>query len=369
MTVSRLYERVKDYWAKDLPVNVGQYNFDRITFTYYRDDDIALEAFKAGDYNLRHEYNIHKWLTGYDFRALREGRVVKQEAIHHRPEWLRAMIFNTRRPLFHDRRVREALSLMFDFDWINNHLFSGAFKRITSVFPNSELAASGTPEGEELAALEKYKKELPREVFGPAWQPAGDDLRANQRRAMALLKQAGWVYRDQELVEARTGAPFSFEILLNDPADEKIALAFSHALQKIGIVARVRTVDSAQFTGRLDAYDYDMVMHRWINSLSPGNEQVNYWGHVAARSPGARNYAGTDSPAIDALAAGIAQAGDRPTLVARARALDRALMWGYYMIPLHYLGRDLVAYTKDLRQPSVIPVYGIVTDTWWFQNR
>jgi len=362
-----VYERVKDYWAKDLPVNAGQYNFDTITYSYYRDDDIALEAFKGGDYNLRQEYNIHKWKTAYDFKALSEGRVIKREIAHHRPEWLRAMIFNTRRPEFQDRRVREALGLMFNFGWINKNLFFGAFRRITSIYPNSELAATGKPEGEELAPLKKYKDLLPPEVFGAAWQPPSADMRENQRRAMDLLKQAGWIYKDQTLVNQKTGAAFSFEILLNDPGDEKIALEFSRSLKKIGIAARVRTVDSAQFTGRLDSFDYDVVMYRWINSLSPGNEQLNYWGSAAAQNKGSRNYAGIENPAIDALAAGIAQASDRQTLVARARALDRAIMWGYYMIPMHYLGRDLVATTADIRQPDVVPVYGIVKEAWWFQ--
>lgn len=362
-----VYERVKDYWAKDLPVNVGQYNFDTITYTYYRDDDIALQAFKAGDYNLRHEYNIHKWMTAYDFKTLKEGKVIKQDIIHHRPEWLRAMIFNTRRPVFQDRQVREALGLMFNFDWINKNLFFGAFKRITSTYPNSELAAVDKPEGAELAQLEKYKENLPPEVFGVPWQPPSFDMRDNQRQAMALLKDAGWIYKDQVLVNKKTGAPFSFEILLSDPGDEKIALEFSRSLKKIGIVVRVRTVDSAQFTGRLDAYDYDIVMYRWINSLSPGNEQVNYWGTAAAMNKGTRNYAGIMNPAIDGLAGDIAHAIDRQTLVSRTRALDRALMWGYYMIPMHYLGRDLIAYAADIRQPRVTPVYGIVTDVWWFQ--
>ena len=362
-----VYERVKDWWAKDLPINIGMYNFDSITFTYYRDDDISLQAFKAGDYNLRHEYNVHKWLTSYDSRALSEGRVVKEEIPHHRPEWLRAMIFNTRRTEFKDVRVREALGMMFNFGWINKNLFLGAEKRITSIFPNSELAATGKPEGAELAELEKFKDQLPPEVFGPAWQPPGNDMRDNERKAIALLKEAGWVYKDQILINAKTGEPFSFEILLNDPSDEKIGLEFSRGLKRIGIAARVRTVDSAQFTGRLDAYDYDMVMHRWINSLSPGNEQLNYWGTAAAENKGARNYAGIENSAIDTLAGGIAKADDRKTLVARARALDRAIMWGYYFIPMNYLGSDMMAYTIDIHHPIDLPIYGTVQDTWWME--
>ena len=360
-----IYERVTDYWAKDLPVNVGHYNFDTITYTYYRDEDIALESFKAGDYNLRREYNIHKWMTAYDSRTINNGKVLMKEITHGRPEWLRAMIFNTRRPLFQDRRVREALNLMFNFNWINKNLFFGAFKRIDSIFPNCTLAASGKPQGEELKQLEKYRDSLPQEVFGDMWHPPPPNMRDNQRKAIALLRNAGWVYKNQTLINQKTREPFSFEILLNTPADEKVALEFSRTLKKMGITVRVRTVDSAQFTGRLDVYDYDMVIYRWINTLSPGNEQLNYWGTLAARSKGTRNYAGIENKAVDALAGSIAQATDRPSLVARVRALDRAIMWGYYMIPMYYLGRDLVAYAENIHQPADVSVYGIVTETWW----
>ncbi len=363
-----VYERVRDYWAKDLPMNAGLYNFDTITYSYYRDDDIALEAFKAGDYNLRHEYNISKWKTGYDFKALAEKRVVKKEFIHHRPEWLRAMIFNTRREQFSDMRVREALGLMFNFDWINNNMFFGSFKRIDSVFSNSELAARGKPEGEELAQLMKYQDSLPTKVFGEMWQPPSDDMRSNQRRAMQLLKDAGWIYRDQQLVNGKTGEVFTFEILLNGRSEEKVALEFARALKKIGVVVSVRTVDSAQFTGRLDGYDYDVVLYRWINSLSPGSEQLNYWGSEAANNNGARNYAGIQSAAIDGLAASIPQAFTYKDLVARTRALDRAIMWGHYMIPMYYLGRDLISFEAGFQYPEAIPAYGILTDTWWWKE-
>ncbi len=198
-------------------------------------------------------------------------------------------------------------------------------------------------------------------------KPPGDDMRDNERKAIALLKEAGWIYKDEILVNEKTGEPFSFEILLNDPADEKIALEFSRDLKRLGITARVRTVDSAQFVGRLDAYDYDMVMFRWINSLSPGNEQHNYWGTAAAESKGARNYAGIESPAIDALAASITTADDRKTLVAHARALDRAIMWGYYFIPMNYLGRDMIAHTTDIHRPKAVPLYGIIQEALWMQ--
>ncbi|HYD19314.1 MAG TPA: extracellular solute-binding protein [Patescibacteria group bacterium] len=359
-----VYERVKDYWAKDLPVNRGQYNFDTLTFTYFRDDDIALQAFASGVYNFRQEFDLTKWQTRYDFTSLENGSVVKEEIPHQRPEWLKALVFNTRRALFADPKVREALSYMFNADWLNKSLYFGKMNKISSVFPNSELAATGKPAGEELRILEQYKSDLPASVFDEAWQPPAYNGRDAKRKAIALLKEAGWIYKDGQLAD-KAGKPFSFEILLGDYADEKIALEFTRELKKIGIDARVRTVDNAQFVGRLDDYDFDMVAWRWINTLSPGNEQVNYWGIKSGESKGARNYAGISNKAIDGLADSIGRSDTRETLVARARALDRALMAGRYMIPLFYLGRDLVAHTADIRRPSVTPIYGMVLESWW----
>ena len=359
-----VFTRVKDYWAKDLPINRGHYNFDTITYTYFRDDDIALQAFKAGDYDLRREFDIAKWQMRYDFTALTEGKVVKEEIAHQRPEALKAMIFNLRRPMFADIRVRESLSLLFNHSWLNKTLFFGKLKTIASAYPNSELAATGKPEGEELRLLEKYKADLPPEVFGDAYTPPSADTRANKRRAITLLKEAGWTYKNETLLNAK-GEPFAFEILLGDHTDEKSALEFTRDLKRIGIAARVRTVDNAQFVQRLDAYEYDMIVHKWTSTLSPGNEQVNYWGKKSAETRGARNYAGIDNPAIDALADSIGRSETRELLVARCRALDRALMQGHYMIPLFYLGRDLVAHITELARPSVTPVYGMVLETWW----
>ncbi len=361
-----VYARVKDYWAKDLPVNVGQYNFDTITYTYFRDDDISIQAFKSGDYNLRREFDVTKWQTRYDFTALDEGGVVKEEIAHQRPEWLKALIFNTRRPMFVDIRVRKALSFLFNADWLNKSLYYGKMQKIASAFPNSELAATGKPEGEELRILEEYKADLPPDVFGDAYQPHEANGRDARREAIALLKEAGWVYKDGKLVDAN-GKQFGFEILLGDYADEKIALEFTRDLKKAGIDARVRTVDNAQFVGRLDDYDFDVVGHRWINSLSPGNEQVNYWGTKSAESKGARNYAGIMNKAVDALADSIGRSETRETLVARTHALDRALMQGYYMIPLFFLGKDLVAHSSDIHRPSVTPIYGMVLESWWHE--
>jgi len=361
------YTRVKDYWARDLAVNRGQYNFDTLSYNYFRDDDIALQAFKSGVYNLRRENDITKWKTGYDGSAKNAGAFEMLEIPHGRPEWLRALIFNTRRAPFDDPRVREALSYMFNDTWLNKSLFFDALKRIDSTFANSELAARGVAAGPELDALLPYKEILPSGVFGEAYTPPTGDMRQRQRKAWALLKQAGWTYQDQKLINAQ-GQAMSFEILLGSPADEKTALEFARTLRRLGIGVTVRTVDSAQFAGRLDAFDYDMVSYRWINSLSPGNEQMNYWGSAAADMKGSRNYAGVRNAAVDAIADSIARSDTREGLVMRARALDRCLMQGHYMIPLFYLGRDLLAAARDIQKPEKTPVYGVVLESWWQES-
>jgi microcin C transport system substrate-binding protein len=263
------------------------------------------------------------------------------------------------------------LSHAFDFEWLNKSLLHGAFRRIDSFFPNSELAAKGEAEGAERALLAPYADRLPPGTLdGTAMPPVTDgdggaSLRENLKKAADLLKQAGWIVRDNERVHEKSGQKLDFEILLNDANDEKVALAFARNLKKLGVAVQVRTVDSAQFTGRLDKFDYDMVLHQWINSLSPGNEQVNYWGSAAADRQGSRNYAGVRDPVVDALADGIARAPDREALVTRVRALDRVLGWGYYTIPLYYLGRDLVARSPGIGHPDKTPLYGMVLETWW----
>jgi microcin C transport system substrate-binding protein len=290
-----------------------------------------------------------------------------EEIAHGRGVWLRAMVFNTRKPAFADIRTRQAISLMFDDAWMNRNFFFGSLKRIDSAFPNSELAARGAPSGMELDILKENAKDLPPSVFDTIAEPKAENMRDRQRRAMALLKEAGWTYHNQKLTDA-SGAALQFEILLDNANDEKMALAFIRALTRLGIQARVRTVDTAQFTGRLDGFDYDMVFFRWINSLSPGNEQVNYWSSDAAAMNGSRNYAGVKNPAIDRLASGIARTTDRDGLVAYCRALDRALMAGHYMVPLFYMGRDLVSHDTRLKRPAETPVYGIVLESWWRED-
>lgn len=361
-----VYERNPQYWGRSLAVNRGQWNFDRIIYDYYRDDDVALEAFKAGAYDLRREMDPLKWLSGYNTPAIAAGRIVRAEISNGRTEPLRGLIFNTRRPLFHDARVREALTAALDFAWMNRVLFGNVYRRAESSFPNSELAATGLPTGAELSVLEPYRAQLAAAVFNtPLSFPDGTEgMRQNLRAALALLNEAGWQLEAGELT--KDGLPFSFEILLVSSDDQKIALEFARSLRRLGIDVRVRLVDSAQYQARLTDYDFDMTINFWSSTLSPGNEQVYYWGSQAADQLGSRNYAGVKNPVVDALATSIATSHTRDELVARARALDRVLMWGHYVIPLTYLGRDLVAYQSALQRPEVTPVYGILPEqTWW----
>ena len=364
------YTRVDDYWAKDLPVNRGLYNFDEIRYVYYRDAGVSLEAFKAGETDLRREYDISTWTTGYASPRGERGGFVQKLYSHERPEKVRAFIFNTRREKFRDIRVRQALSLAFHFGRMNQMFFDNAFNRIESYFPNSELSHQGVVDGRELDILSNYKNDLAEGVFGPAFafppSLTTGERRNALRQASALLKSAGYEISDQQqLINSKTGEVFDFEILLNSSSDEKIALFYKETLRRLGINTHIRTVDSAQFTGRLDQFDYDMVLYQWINSLSPGNEQMNYWGSAAAKSMGSRNYAGVSSPVVDALAMGIGASKTRDDLVAYTHALDRVLMHGYYSIPLYYLGADMIAHDQDLQAPDITPIYGTVLESWW----
>lgn len=335
------YERVKDYWAKDLPVNTGHYNFDTLVFDYYRNGDAAMQAFMAGQYDLRREFLAHKWVTNYDFGAVTSGDIIKGEFPHQRTQWARFMTYNTRRPYFRDATVREALSHAFDFDWVNQNLYHGVYQQMTSYFPNSELANT------------TINFDTSRGV------------RENLRTAVVLLEKAGWILRDGQMTHKDTGKPLSFEILLDSPSNEKIALAFIRNLQRIGITTTVRTVDSAQYAGRLNDYDFDMIFHLWRNSLSPGTEQMVYWGSKTADMIGGLNYPGAQNPELDQIIRNITKATKRRDLVEWTQKLDEKLMTGWYGIPLYYTDRDYVAYKKTIDHPEKTPLYGPVIETWW----
>ena len=364
---SIVYRRDPDWWGRDLAVNRGQYNFDRIRFDYYRDADVMMEAFKAGDYDFRDEPSAARLATGYDFPAAADGRVRVERLAHGRPSGMRAFVFNARREIFADRTVRHALAHAFDFAWINQALLHGAYVRTRSIFDNSELGSRGVPEGGELALLEPHRDRLPPELFGAAYQPPGDggSVRANLREARRLLAEAGWAVRGGELRRDSDGLPMAFEILLVHPGNEKIALAFARNLERLGVEARVRTVDTAQYQNRRNVYDFDMLIYRWGMSLSPGNEQAFYWGAAAAGQEGTRNYPGVRDPVVDSLIKRMTNVRSREEFVDTIRAMDRVLLWGHYFVPLYHRNDDYVAYWDKFGWPEVTPLYGAVVEAWW----
>jgi microcin C transport system substrate-binding protein len=362
------YRRVPDFWAADLPTERGTDNFDVMRYEYFRDATVAFEAFKAGQIDFRSENVALTWATGYDFPARRRGLVRLEEIRHELPTGMQAFVMNIRRPLFQDRRVREALMLAFDFEWSNRNLFFDAYARTTSYFSNSELASSGLPEGDELALLERFRGRVPEEVFTTAFTlPVTDgsgNNRENLRRALTLLQQAGWTVRNQRLVNAQ-GQPFSFELLLSSPSFERVALPYAQQLQRLGIEMRVRTVETAQYQARTDTFDFDMTVDVFGQSLSPGNEQRDYWSCAKARMEGSRNTIGVCDPVVDELVEMIIAAPDREALITRTRALDRVLLWGHYVVP-HWHSRVFrVAFWDKFDRPATPPRYGLGFDTWW----
>jgi microcin C transport system substrate-binding protein len=360
------YKRDPNYWAKDLPVNKGWYNFDTLRFDYYKNAAVAFEAFKAGNVYSREESDTGKWAQNYDFPAIREGRVKKVAIPHQHQVGMQAFVFNTRRDMFKDPRVRRALAYVLDYEWLNKNMFHGAMTRTTSFFDNTDLAAKGLPTGAELALLEPFRAQLPAEVFEkpytlPTFEKGG---RENLKIAQQLLKEAGWVIRNGTLVN-ENGKPFTFEILLNVPENEKTALPFVRNLKQVGINATVRTVDAAQYENRRIDMNFDMIFHFWGHTLSPGNEQFLYWSAKAADEPGTRNYPGVKSPIVDALCRKVTAARTREDLVAATRALDRVLLWGHYVIPLGHRTKDYIAYWDKIDHPP-LGVMGLPSiHTFW----
>ena len=362
------YRRVKDYWAVKLPVNVGRENFDSIRYDYYRDSTVALEALKGGEYDFRPENVAKNWATAYATPAVTRGLLKKEEIPNEVPTGLQGFVFNTRRPIFQDPRVRRALAYAFDFEWSNKNLFHGAYTRTKSYFSNSELASSGLPGGEELKVLEPFRGKVPDEVFTKEYQPPSTDgsgnIRDGVREALRLLADTGWTVKGQKLVNAR-GEPMQFEILLDDPTWERIALPFAKNLERLGVTARVRVVDAAQYEKRQDDFGFDMIVFVWAQSLSPGNEQRDFWGSPAAGDRGSRNLAGIKDPAVDRLIDLVIQAPDRPSLVVRTHALDRVLLWGHYVIPHWHIRAFRVVHWDKFGRPAVSPKYALGFDTWW----
>ncbi|MBE1237695.1 ABC transporter substrate-binding protein [Phaeovibrio sulfidiphilus] len=363
------YRRRADYWGNGLPVMRGRYNFERIEFTSYRDATVMLEAFKAGAFDFRLEYVARQWATGYQSPALNEGRIILERIPNHRVSGMQGFVFNLRNPLFKDPAVREALAYTFDFEWTNKTLFFNEYKRLRSYFDNSELAATGLPSPAEMEVLAPLRTQIPERVFTESYQPPSVDpeaggMRANLGKAMELLKSAGWTVRDGALRNSE-GTPFTFEILLVQPEFDRIVVPMTRNMERLGIKATIRVVDSAQYVERVQKFDYDMMVTSWGQSNSPGNEQRNYWSCQAASTPGSSNEAGLCSPAVDTLIEGLIGASTREDLVARTRALDRVLQWSFLVIPQYYVPADRVAYWNIFGRPEITPEDGVQFFTWW----
>ena len=364
------YTRVENYWAKDLPVNKGLYNFDKIIYDYYKDSNVLVEAFKVNEYDFRREYNVKRWLSDYNFKAVQSGEVVLEEMNNDRPVGMNGLVLNTRKEIFNNRKVRLALSYAYDHEWINKTIYQNAYVRTDSYFDNSPLASSGLPSEQELELLNPWKDQLPKEIFTENFVPPSTDGSGNDRtnllKAKNILEQEGWIIENGKLT--KNGKEFTFEFLIVSPSDEKIALAYQSNLKKLGITMEVRTVDSSQYQARLLNYDFDMIKRYWGVSLSPGNEQQFYWGSEVGKKDGSRNYAGIDSPVVDALIKNLINATDREELTTAIHALDRVLLWGHYVVPLYHSNKDRIAYWNFFEYPDKIPLYGIVIESWWLNK-
>lgn len=364
------YERVKDYWAKDLPINRGSYNFDAMTFDVYRDNNVALEALKAGAFDYELEMSAKNWATAYDVPAVRDGRLLKEEIPNGNPVGMQGFIFNLRKPVFQDVRVRKAISLLFDFEWTNKQLFNGAYIRTDSYFENSEMAASGLPSAAELKILEPLRGKVPDAVFEQAFANAVSDgsgmIREHQREAYKLLQEAGWKIVDDKMVD-KDGKPVSIEFLLAQTQFERVLLPFKRNLADLGIGFEIRRVDVSQYINRLRSRDFDMIVGGYPQSNSPGNEQREFWSSAAADNPGSRNFIGLRDPAIDQLVEQLINADSRQSLIEHCRALDRVLQWGYYVVPNWHIKTNRVAYWNHIGHPKVSPKYDVGIDTWWIK--
>ncbi|WP_026169040.1 extracellular solute-binding protein [Sinorhizobium meliloti] len=369
------FELRDDYWGKNLNVNVGQNNFNSITYSFFGDRDVEFEAFRSGSTDYWVENQAMRWATGFDFPAVKDGRVKREEIPNpfRATGVMQAMVPNMRRKPFDDERVRQALNYALDFEELNRTIFFNQYQRVNSFFFGTELASSGLPKGEELKILNEVKELVPPEVFTtPYTNPVGgtpEKARDNLRQAIALLKEAGFELKGNRMVNKATGKPFAFEILINSPALERVALPYTQNLKRIGIEASVRMVDPSQYTNRERAFDYDMTWEVWGQTLSPGNEQADYWGSKAATREGSRNYAGIADPGVDKLIERVIFAKDRDTLVAATRALDRVLLAHNYVVPLYYKLKANVAYWDKFGRPAELPKYAIgFPDVWWLKG-
>ncbi len=364
------YVRDQNYWGNDLAINQGRYNFDEIIYDYYRDKSAALEAFLAGQVDMRAEQDPQQWLSGYNVDAAKSGDIIKQAIRHGRPSGMRGFVFNTRRAIFQDPKVRQALTLAFDFEWINRNLFHNAYDRTESYFGKSDLEAPLAPGQDELALMQTLGVDvsatncIPCRPLKSIPKSNGTSNRGNLIAATKLLAEAGWHVSDGALVNS-DGNPFQFEILIVDPSNARLAQQFARDLARLGIQVETRIVDSAQFQERTAVYDYDMIVYYWGQSLSPGNEQIFYWGTASADQQGTRNYMGVRNPILDAAIDRLVNAVTREDLVTATRLLDRTLRAGHYVVPLYHLPVDWVAYWSHLQRPATSPLLGYLPESWW----
>jgi microcin C transport system substrate-binding protein len=365
-------ERVKDYWGNGININVGRNNFDELRYEYFRDSTVALEAFKGDQIDWRTENSAKNWATAYDFPAVTEKRVVLEEFPNRSVGVMQAFAFNIRRDKFKDPRVRRAMNFAFDFEEMNRQIFFGQYTRIASYFEGTELASSGLPQGRELEILETVRDGVPPEVFTTQYtNPVGgtpEKVRANLREGLKLLKSAGYEIKDRKLVDGKTGAPFELELLTYDPSFERVMLFFKPALERMGMTVSVRTVDATQYENRLRNWDFDVVVNSWAESLSPGNEQREFWGSQAADMPGSRNIIGIKNAAIDKLIERVIFTRDRADLVAATKALDRVLLWHHFVVPQWTYGKTRTARWDRFGRPAEMPKYGMSAfpEIWWF---
>jgi peptide/nickel transport system substrate-binding protein len=368
-----VYSRSPDYWGKDLPVNRGHYNFDRLIYDYFRDANASFEAFKAGLYDIRPEDDPTRWATGFDIPAVRDGRIELQSFTKATPSGMRALVYNTRRSVFSDPKVRAALGLVFDFEWVNTNFYYSAYKRTQSFYDGSELASTGLPAGEtERALLAPYAGVVSDSILANGFvAPVSDGTarnRQNRRDAIKALESAGWIIKDGVMVNATSSQPLSFEITVATPEDQRLALNYSDALKGIGVAGNVRYVDSSQYQQLRQTYEFDMIFNFWYASLSPGNEQSFYWGVDAADQDGTRNYMGVREPAVDGMIGAMLGAREREEFVDAVRALDRVLLSGDYVIPLFYQPDQWVAHWARLKHPEETSLYGYKVNTWWAEE-
>ncbi len=360
-------KRRKDFWAENHPLTRGLFNADEIRYDFYRDANALFEAFKAGLYDIRLEPDPTRWMTGYDVPAVRDGRIVREALRFQAPKGMTGLVFNTRRPAFADVRVREALGIMFDFEWVNRNLFHSVYRRAGSFFSDSELSALGVPaDAREKALLAAFPGSVRDDILSGSWAPAASDGsgrdREQARKALDLLKAAGYELQDGVLRNTRTAEPLAFEITVTNRPQERLALNYAASLERLGVSVSVRLIDDVQYWRRLSAFDFDMIQWTWPASASPGNEQVGRWGSVNADRKGALNYAGVKSPAVDAALQAILAAREREDFAAAVRVLDRALLSGFYVVPLYYLPEAWLAHSRDVTLPTRKPAYFLATE-------